>query len=89
MDLEPSILEGMTYLFSVVEDGASMTGMAQGFVAGTIDEIIDNRGNQYISITIIPKYIDNTFGGIGVGPGVGSVGVSEQGLLANSYSPVE
>ena len=89
MDLEPSILEGMTYLFSVVEDGASMTAMAQGFVAGTIDDIVDSMGDRYISITIIPKYIDNTFGGAGIGPGVGNIGSDEQALLANSYSPVE
>lgn len=89
MNLEPSILEGMTFIFPIIEDGATGTAMAQGFVAGTIDEIVDSMGSRYISITIIPKQIDNTFGGAGVGPGVGSVGASEQALLANSYSPVE
>ena len=89
MDLEPSILEGMTFIFPVIENGATNTAMAQGFVAGTIDDIVDSMGDRYISITIIPKYIDNTYGGTAVGPGVGNIGSSEQGLLANSYSPVE
>ena len=79
----------MMFIFPVIEDGAQSTGMAQGFVAGTVDDIVTSMGDRYISITIDPKHIDNTYGGSGVGPGVGSVGTSEQSLLANSYAPVE
>ena len=89
MDLEPSILESMTYILSVIEDMASGTAMAQGFVAATIDDIVDSMGSQYISITIQPTLIDNTYGGLGIGPGVGNVGSSEQSLLANAYGLVQ
>jgi|GEM_PF-1852971 len=110
MNLEPSILDGMTYLFPVItctggdeegqhggdhehEDGectsSSSSAMAEGFVAGTIDDIVDSMGDKHISITIVPKQIDNTYGGVGVGPGVGNIGTNEKALLANSCSPVE
>ena len=86
MNLEPSILEGMTYLFSVVEDMASMTAMAQGFVGATIDDIVDSMGERYVSITIIPGFVDNTFGGLGIASGPGSdISSENQALLANSY----
>lgn len=88
MNLNSSILLNMIYLFTVIEDNATTTAMAQGFVAGTINSIVNSMGDRYIGITIIPGYIDNTYGGSGIGTGVGSVGSSEQALLTNSFGLV-
>ena len=87
-NLNPDILVTMTYLFTVIEDMASITAMAQGFVAGTINSIVNSMGSRYIGITIVPGYIDNTFGGGSIGPGAGSVGSSEKSLLTNAFGLV-
>lgn len=87
MDLDPAVLVGMTYLFTVIEDGASNSAMAQGFVGATIDNIVDSMGDKYISVTIIPGYVDNQFGGSSVGGG-SNISSGGSSLLADSFTLV-
>ena len=89
-ELEGSILANMTFVFAVVTPGmASGTVVADGFVGGIINTIVNGMSDQHISITIDPNYIDNTYGGLGVGNGPQNIGSSEQSLLANSYGIVQ
>ena len=53
------------------------------------NDIVDSMGSRYVSITIVPGYLSNSYGGLSVGMGVGSVGTSEQTLLARSSGLVE
>jgi hypothetical protein len=84
-DLDSSVLVGMTYVFPVVTLTSSTTGRADGFIAATITGIVNSMGSKYISITIDPNYVDNTFGGLQVGTNATNVSSGNQSLLANAY----
>ena len=89
-EMEPSILEGMTFVFPVVTLTMADTVVADGFLGATINDIVDSMGTQYISITIIPGFIDNTF--CGLGPSLGpsnNISSQNQALLANAYGLVQ
>lgn len=88
MNLNPSILLGMDYLFAVVTPTMDREVMADGFLFGTIDNIVDSMGQKYISITIMPGYIDNTFGGLQI-TGTTNVSAQNQSALANGFGLVE
>lgn len=87
-DLDPSVLVGMTYIFSVVTLTSSNTARADGFIAATITQIVNSMGSKYISVTFQPGYIDNTFGGLQVGSTATNVSSGNQSLLANAYGIV-
>lgn len=89
MDMDPSILVGMTYLFAVVTPTMSNEVMADGFVAGTINNIVDMGGPKYINITIIPGHIDNTWSGLTLGPSVTNINSNDQALLASGVGLVQ
>ena len=88
-DLEGANFENMTFVFTVVTPGMSNVVVADGFVGAVIDNIENSMGDQHISITIDPKYVDNTYGGLGIGNGPGNIGTPEQALLASSFGLVQ
>ena len=89
MDMEPSVLIGMTYVFPIVTTDMTSTVKASGFVGATVNDIYDNMGDQHVSITIDPKYVDNSFSGLGIGPGPANINPDDQGLLANAFGLIE
>ena len=89
MTLDPNILVGMDYLFSVVTINSSTNATVNAFVSGTINQIVSSMGNQYITITIMPGNIDNTFGGLQICSGQSNVSSSNQSLLANAFGIVQ
>lgn len=88
MDLDPTVLIGMTFIFPVIEDGAMITATAKGFIGARIDAIVDTGSDRYLSITIQPGHIDNTFGGAKVVMST-TVNPSNQSLLVDSFTLVE
>ncbi len=88
-DMEPGILVGMTYVFPVVSITMADTIAADGFVGATINSIVDVMGDNYISITIDPKYVENNYGGLGVGSSSPNIGEEEEELLANSFGLIQ
>lgn len=93
MSMNPNVLLGMTYLLAVVTPlehyADSKLVKADGFVAATINNIVDSMGQKYIDITIQPGYIDNTFGGLQIGNGVVNVDSNNRPLLSNSFGLVQ
>lgn len=89
MTLDPNVLVGMTYLFSVVTPTKSPLVVADGFVGATINSVMDSMRTKSVDITITPGYVDNTFGGLQIGSGMTNVGSSNQSLLANSYGLIQ
>lgn len=86
--LSESLLEGRTFVFPVGSISGNNTNIV-GFAGATIDDI--DTVAKTISITIIPGYIDNTFGGATI-TGNGDVGITEPvevALLANSFLLVQ
>jgi len=89
MNMNPSILVGMTFLFAIVTPTMTNEVMADGFIAGIINNIDDMGGPKSIDITITPGYIDNTFGGLQIGSGMTNVSSSNESLLAKAYGLVQ
>ncbi|MBI3589905.1 MAG: Tad domain-containing protein [Candidatus Melainabacteria bacterium] len=90
MNLDPNILVGMNYLFSLVTPTTNNVNVvrADGFVAATINSIVDNMGSKSINITIVPGYIDNTFGGLQLG-GSTNIPSGNDPFLAKAYGLVQ
>ncbi len=88
-NLEKANFENMTFVFAVVTPNMSNIVVANGFVGAVINNIENSMGDQHITITVDPNYIDNTYGGLGVGNGPGNIGMPEQSLLANAYGLVQ
>ena len=89
MDLNPAVLVGMSYVFSVVTVNSSTNATANAFVSATINNIVSSMGQQYITITIAPGNIDNTFGGLQICSMPANVSSSNQPLLATAFGIVE
>ena len=89
MDMDPNILIGMTYLFSVVTPTMDTQVMADGFIGATINNIVDSMGQKSVAITIVPGYINDTFGGLQIGSEMTSISSSNQTYLANGFGLVE
>ena len=86
--LNESLLEGRTFVFPIGAVNGS-DGTIVGFAGATINDI--DTVAKTISITFIPGYIDNTFGGATI-TGNGEVGITEPvelALLANSFLLVQ
>lgn len=89
MSLDPNILVGMTFLFALVTPTMDNEVIADGFLGGTINNIVNSMGEKYITITVTPGYIDNTYGGLQIGAGMTNVSQTNQSLLSNSYGLVQ
>ena len=89
MNLDPNILVGMSYLFSLVTPGANSQVKADGFIGATINSIVDSMGTKSIAITITPGFIDNTFGGLQLNSVMTNVSQNNQSLLADAYGLVQ
>ena len=90
MSLDSNVLVGMTYLLPVVTPVAMTNQVtADGFVGATINAIVDSMGSRYVTITIIPGFVDNTFGGLGFGSSMTTVSSANQSFLANAYGLVQ
>jgi Flp pilus assembly protein TadG len=79
-------LEGMSFIFPIVERSGS-TVTVKGFIGASIDDV--NTVGETISITIMPSYIDNNFGGTTIAGSVPITDPQEKSLLANGLSLVQ
>ncbi len=87
-NITDTLLEGRSYIFPVVSvSGNSATVL--GFVGATLDDIYLSGSDYHVSLTIIPGYIDNSYGGTVIAGNIGSIGTSEQTLLAKGYTLVQ
>ncbi len=89
MNLDPTILVGMNYVFSIVTVNSSTDATINAFVTATINNIVSSMGQQYITITITPGSIDNTFGGLQICSGQANVSSSNQSLLSDAFGIVQ
>lgn len=86
--LNESLLEGRTFVFPIGAINGNDSTIV-GFAGATIDDI--DTTARTITITFIPGYIDNSFGGTTI-IGNGEVGITEPvelALLANSFLLVQ
>lgn len=90
MNLDVNALAGMTLLFSIVSP-TLMSGevMADGFLGGTINSVTDSMGQKSISLTVIPGYIDNSFGGLQIDSGMTNVNPGDESYLAKAFGLVQ
>jgi hypothetical protein len=92
MDLDLSALTGKTFMFPIVSletDMFSQMITAEGFIGANVTEFfdLDGMGDNYVTIEIIPGYIDNNYGGSKVGISTISSGGAD--LLAQSFTLVD
>lgn len=86
--LNEYLLEGRTFVFPIGTISGDSTTIV-GFAGATINDI--DVAAKTVSVTFIPGYIDNTFGGTTI-TGNGEVGITEPveiALLANSFLLVQ
>lgn len=90
MDMNPNILVGMQYILPLVTQTTSNKSTVDGFVGATISAIKNTGNNRSVTITIVPGFLDNHFGGLQVtGTGTTNIGVSNQNYLADSFRLVQ
>ncbi len=89
MTLDPAVLVGMNYIFSVVTVNSSTDATINAFVTATINNIVSSMGQQYVTITIVPGNIDNAFGGLQICSGQANVSSSNQFLLSDAFGIVQ
>lgn len=89
MTLDPAIVVGMNYIFPIVTINSNSDATINAFVSATINQLASSMGQEYITITIVPGNIDNTFGGLQTCSGVANVSADNQSLLAQSFGIVQ
>lgn len=80
------LLEGRSFIFPIVSLSGTDASI-KGFVGATIDDI-DTSSNT-VTISIIPSYIDNNFGGVAIADNVDITDPDQQNLLATGFSLVQ
>ncbi len=89
MALDTSSFEGMTYVAPVGRIVSGNQGVVDAFVGVRINDVYHSMGDWHISITIIPKYIDNSRSGLYAGKGPQNIDESNRNLLADAYGLVQ
>lgn len=89
VNIDPVSLTGGTYIFPVGTDVGGNMIRVDGFVGGTINNI--NPTAQTITITLIPGYINNLYGGTRVSSGTndGAICAGGEQFLAYGYTLVQ
>lgn len=88
--LDSTYFEGKTFVAPIitVDQGFTNNVTVQGFIGLTIDDVYKIGSVYHIAATVIPKYIDNMWSGLTVGPGPGDISLDDQSLLATSFGLV-
>lgn len=83
-NINPSLLEGNTYIFPVGTDTGGNMIRTDAFVGATVDDV--DVVNEEIDITIIPGYIVNTYGGAKVSNSSNNSAICSSGGSYLSYA---